>query len=265
MPKTTGKNPPIQPQEALKAAKNAEKGSVPKELQAIRAVVRAGLAVPDEFEKLAEIANVCRMCDLCENREHHAVFGSGNINARILLIGEGPGKNEDKAGLPYVGAAGKHLDRVLESVGFDRQRDFYISNMVKCHHRGQRPTMKQMDACAPYLGEQIQKIKPKIIILTGTSAMKGLLGVNTPITQIHGEWLEMEEGMKAMAVFHPSYLIYTEQFHDDSPLWLEWKADWAKAKRELDKIRKADGEERPVLSVPHVPEAPEIAGKAKKH
>lgn len=223
MGKTVNKRPARLPEPAM------------DEATAIAQTDAAPLDVEAKFARLAEIAQVCTMCDLSQNRMVHAVFGSGNIRARAMLIGEGPGKTEDKVGLPFVGSAGRHLDRVLENVGLDRQRDLYITNMVKCHHRGQRPTAGEMKACSPYLETQIRHIRPKILILTGASAMKGLLGTTGKITDIHGTWLETPfEGTRAMAVFHPSFLIYTESLSGDNPLWQAWEADWRRIKEALD-------------------------------
>lgn len=175
------------------------------------------------------------MCDLSRNRTH-AVFGEGNPQAKAMLIGEGPGKAEDRTGRPYVGSAGKHLDRVMIRVGLDR-KDFYITNIVKCHHRGQKPTIAEMNACHPYIETQIRHIQPKLLVITGASAMKGLLGTASAITKVHGTLMETPyPGTKAIAVFHPSYLIYRETLSEDSPLWQVWEEDWRKIKKAMETL-----------------------------
>lgn len=204
-----------------------------REEAAIQRVVSSSLPVEEKFQKLGEIADHCTMCDLCHNRTH-AVFGEGNIHAKAMLAGEGPGKTEDLTGRPYVGSAGRHLDRVMIKVGLNR-KELYITNIVKCHHRGQKVTMEEINACHPYIQAQLDYIQPKLLILTGTSAMKGLLGISEPITKIHGVLMDTPyPGIQAISVFHPSYLIYRESLSEDSPLWQVWEEDWRKIKKAME-------------------------------
>ena len=204
-----------------------------KEALAIQNIVASSQSISEKFEHLSEIANVCTMCDLCHNRTN-AVFGEGNLNANAMLVGEGPGKTEDLTGRPYVGSAGRHLDRVMYKVGLSR-KDFYITNIVKCHHRGQKPTMEEMNACHSYIEAQIQHIQPKLLVVTGSSPLKGLLKISAPITKIHGTLMDTPyPGIKAIAVFHPSYFIYREALSDEDPLWKEWEEDWRKIKKAMD-------------------------------
>lgn len=210
----------------------------PSEILAIEKVERSSRSVEEKFQQLAKIANICTMCDLCHNRTH-AVFGEGDIHAKAMIVGEGPGTTEDRTGRPYVGSAGRHLDRVMVKVGLDR-KDFYITNIVKCHHRGQKPTLGEMNACHPYIEKQIEHIQPKLLVVTGTSPLKGLLGISAPITKIHGTLMETKfPGIKAIAVFHPSYLIYRESLSEDSPLWQTWEEDWQKIKKAVEVYQKA--------------------------
>ena len=102
----------------------------------------------------------------------------GNRNAQLFIIGEGPGKNEDETGLPFVGRAGKLLDQILESVGLDSNKDAYISNMVKCRPpENRKPSIDEVDSCNPWLKEQLRIVNPKITLLVGATALEGILGI----------------------------------------------------------------------------------------
>jgi uracil-DNA glycosylase len=180
-----------------------------------------------EFTSLADVeqaAKVCTRCTLCETRTH-VVFSDGNPNARLMIIGEGPGQNEDEQGVPFVGRAGQLLTQIIESVGFSRQNDVYICNIVKCRPPQNRvPLPEEADACKPYLMSQIQFVQPRIILLAGATALKGVLGIQTGITKIRGQWLDTPfQGAKAMAIFHPSYLLRNQSKAEGSPKWWMWQ------------------------------------------
>lgn len=139
-----------------------------------------------------------------------------------MIIGEGPGENEDLTGKPFVGKAGQLLDKILESVRLT-EADVFICNIVKCRPPGNRkPTQDEMDACRPYLMEQIRLVDPKIILLAGASAVQGLLADKTGISKIRGQWREWE-GRLCMPVFHPSYLLRNQSKAQGSPKWLMWQ------------------------------------------
>ena len=143
--------------------------------------------------------------------------------ASIMIIGEGPGQNEDEQGLPVVGRSGQLLEKILESVQFNSERDVYICNVVKCRPPDNRtPTPQEAEACKPYLLEQIRIVNPKIILLTGATAVKGLTGDKRGITKIRGQWLEWE-GYLCMPIFHPAYLLRNPSREPNSPKWLMWK------------------------------------------
>lgn len=176
----------------------------------------------DNLEPLAKHCNTCHRCQLGDTRTH-AVVGRGNPKAPIMIIGEAPGQNEDETGLPFVGKAGQLLEKILASVELDSERDIYISNMNKCRPPGNRkPTTEEVEACKPYLLEQIRLVNPKIILLTGATALKGLTGEKRGITKIRGEWIEWE-GHLCMPVFHPSYLLRNPSREKGSPKWLMWQ------------------------------------------
>ncbi len=157
------------------------------------------------WEELKAICGKCRNCSLCEQR-HHVVFGVGNEEAEVMLIGEGPGENEDLQGEPFVGAAGHLLDDMLEIIGLDRTQ-VYITNVVKCrppHNRD--PLSVEQDACIGYLRNQVALIRPKIIVCLGRIAAMRLIRPDFKITREHGQWTE-KGGVQMMAIYHPSALL----------------------------------------------------------
>ncbi|HEY9902163.1 MAG TPA: uracil-DNA glycosylase [Candidatus Sericytochromatia bacterium] len=189
----------------------------------------------DSIVPLAEHCNSCHRCDLGATRTH-AVVGRGNLQAPIMIIGEGPGQNEDETGLPFVGKAGQLLEKILEAVKLDSKADVYICNIVKCRPPGNRvPTADEIAACKPYLLEQIRMVDPKIILLTGATAVKGLIGDKRGITKIRGTWIEWE-GRLCMPILHPAYLLRNPSREQGGPKWLMWQ-DIQAVRAKLDEIR----------------------------
>ena len=185
--------------------------------------------------QMAEHCNRCHRCDLGNNRTH-AVIGRGNLQADVMIIGEGPGQNEDETGLPFVGKAGQLLEKILASVNLSSEQDIYIANAVKCRPPGNRvPTPQEIAACKPYLLEQIRMVDPKIILLTGATAVKSLTGDKRGITKIRGLWIEWE-GRLCMPIFHPAYLLRNQSKEQGSPKWLMWQ-DIQAVRAKLDEIR----------------------------
>ncbi|MBD3560589.1 uracil-DNA glycosylase, partial [Planktothrix sp. FACHB-1355] len=147
---------------------------------------------PGTYENLEQLANHCNQCHRCGlgNTRTHAVVGRGNPQAPITIVGEAPGQNEDETGLPFVGKAGQLLEKILAAVGLSSEKDVYICNIIKCRPPGNRvPTPDEIAACKPYLLEQIRLVNPKIILLTGATAVKGLTGDKRGITKIRGTWM----------------------------------------------------------------------------
>ncbi|HIJ50001.1 MAG TPA: uracil-DNA glycosylase [Nitrospinae bacterium] len=163
----------------------------------------------------------CTRCKLSQGRKN-IVFGSGNPQADLVFVGEGPGADEDEQGLPFVGRAGKKLTEIIEKgMNLDREKDTYICNIVKCRPPGNRdPEKEEIIACNPFLVEQLKAIKPKVVVALGKPAASTLLGRNVPITKERGTWHEYE-GFKLMLTLHPAYLLraYTienrKAVHDD--------------------------------------------------
>ena len=159
----------------------------------------------DSWENLKRDCAACRGCSLCETRRN-LVFGVGNEQAQIMLIGEGPGEQEDLQGVPFVGPAGKLLDDMLEMIDLDRQK-VYIANIVKCRPpRNRDPLNVEQEACRPWLDRQIALVNPRIIVCLGRIAAMALIREDFRITREHGQWFE-RDGRRLMATYHPSALL----------------------------------------------------------
>lgn len=171
-------------------------------------------------------AEKCNQCEL-SNERTNVVFNSGNPNANLMLIGEGPGQQEDEEGIPFIGRAGQLLTKILESVDIHRD-DIYIANTVKCRPPNNRtPHPKEMSACQNYLIRQIQLVQPKIICLLGAAALKAILGPTESISKIRGQWVTtqvnyMDDDLYIMPMFHPSYLLRHASKEKGAPKWLTW-------------------------------------------
>jgi uracil-DNA glycosylase len=176
----------------------------------------------ENMTELAQHCNQCHRCGLGDSRTH-AVVGRGNLKAAIMVVGEAPGQNEDETGLPFVGRSGQLLEKILASVNLSTDHDVYICNINKCRPPENRvPTAEEMAACLPYLLEQIRLVDPKIVLLTGATAVKGLTGDKRGITKIRGQWMEWQ-GRLCMPIFHPSYLLRNPSKETGSPKWLMWQ------------------------------------------
>lgn len=158
------------------------------------------------LSKLRESMDGCRACRLCEERRN-IVFGAGRADARVLLIGEGPGKNEDEQGEPFVGRAGALLDLMLDAVDLSRNENIYIANMVKCRPPGNRdPAPDEMEACLPFLREQVRILRPKIIVCLGRIAATRLISPDFKVTRQHGAFFEKNDVLM-MGTLHPAALL----------------------------------------------------------
>lgn len=162
----------------------------------------------DNWEQLEETAKECKKCKLCQNR-NNVVFGTGNRQASLMFIGEGPGADEDLQGTPFVGKAGKLMNMAFEAIGLKRE-EVYIANIVKCRPPGNRnPQDDEANACLDYLRNQVILVKPKIIVLLGSVALKNILGKEYGITASRGKWIE-RKGILYMPTWHPAALLRDE-------------------------------------------------------
>lgn len=162
----------------------------------------------DNWEDLEKSIIGCKKCKLCTNRTN-IVFGVGNKNSEIMFIGEGPGADEDAQGEPFVGKAGKLMNMAFEAIGLKRE-DVYIANIVKCRPPNNRnPEQDEAMACLNYLRNQVILVKPKIIVLLGSIALKNILGQEYGITASRGKWIE-KKGIEYMPTWHPAALLRDE-------------------------------------------------------
>ncbi len=160
------------------------------------------------WEELEKSIVDCQRCKLCKARQN-IVFGQGNRNAKIMFVGEGPGADEDLQGNPFVGRAGKLMDMAFELVGIKRD-EVYIANIIKCRPPANRnPEEDETVACMDYLRSQVMLIKPEIIVLLGSVALKNILGKEYGITASRGKWIE-RKGIKYMPTWHPAALLRDE-------------------------------------------------------
>ena len=148
----------------------------------------------------------CTKCDLCEGRTN-LVFGIGKKDADIMLIGEGPGENEDLQGQPFVGRSGQLLDKFLASVDLSRDKNVYIANMVKCRPpKNHDPKPEEQDMCINWLREQFKIIKPKIVVCVGRISAQKLIDKNFKVTQQHGQFID-KNGTLFMGTYHPAAIL----------------------------------------------------------
>jgi len=163
----------------------------------------------ERLNKLKKEMQLIKNCDLKKNAKN-LVFADGNINAKIMIIGEGPGANEDALGKPFVGRAGKLLDKMLEAIQLDRTK-VYISNVVNYRPpENRRPTQEEIERYLPYLKTHIEIINPKILLLLGSTALNTLIGNEVVISKARGKWIQKEIGKVKpwiIASFHPAFLM----------------------------------------------------------
>ena len=186
-------------------------------------------APPDgELAAIAGRIAGCTKCSLCRERTN-TVPGQGSPSPELMFVGEGPGADEDKQGLAFVGRAGKLLTKIIEAMGMTRD-EVFIANIVKCRPPGNRaPTPEEMESCLPYLREQIALLRPRVIVTLGATAAKGLLGTTQGITRLRGNWHSFE-GIDTMPTYHPAYLLRNPA--GKRPVWEDMQAVLARLGRE---------------------------------
>jgi len=169
----------------------------------------------ETLEDIRKDIGDCKRCRLCEQRTN-IVFGVGNSKTELMFVGEGPGRDEDKQGEPFVGRAGQLLNKIIEAMGMKRE-DVYIGNIVKCRPPENRaPLPDEVATCIPFLERQIAVIKPKIIVCLGSVAMQFLLRTERKISTVRGVWQEYQ-GIKVMPTYHPAFLLRNPNMK--RPVW----------------------------------------------
>ncbi|NTV49441.1 MAG: uracil-DNA glycosylase [Geobacteraceae bacterium] len=193
--------------------------AIPK--QSIESKMTEELNTPEIHETLEQIRKSlgpCQRCKLGATRKN-LVFGVGNPKARLVFVGEGPGADEDAQGEPFVGDAGKMLNRIIAAMELKRE-DVYICNVVKCRPPQNRPPESdEVSTCSPFLLRQLQSVKPEVIVALGTSAAQALLQTKIPISKMRGKFHDFH-GMPLMPTYHPSYLLRTGGNSDS--FWSVW-------------------------------------------
>jgi uracil-DNA glycosylase family 4 len=176
------------------------------------------------FNALRDRALVCVKCPHLAATRKNVVFGVGNIDAQLMFVGEAPGADEDAQGEPFVGAAGQLLTKIISATGLSRA-DVYIANILKCRpdtpgqtFGNRKPTPEEMATCIPYLHEQIDLIRPKVLVALGATAVEGLLGKTVGITKLRGNWQTYRD-TPLMPTFHPSFLLRPENAAKKREVW----------------------------------------------
>jgi DNA polymerase len=207
----------------LSGGVHRRRASLDFEAAEARAKARADIAAPrsgDSLEAIAEEVRACRACRLCEKRKQ-AVPGQGPASPLAMVVGEGPGAEEDASGLPFVGPAGQLLDKMLASIELSRESNCYIANVVKCRPPQNRdPSADEQEACLGYLRRQIALLKPAAILCAGRIAAGALLGSTEGVGRLRGLWREFE-GRPLLVTYHPSALLRDDSYK--RPAWEDLK------------------------------------------
>jgi DNA polymerase len=176
------------------------------------------------FAALRERALACVKCPHLASSRKNVAFGVGNIDAQLMFIGEAPGADEDEQGEPFVGKAGQLLTKIIQATGLTRA-DVYIANILKCRPDtpgqsagNRKPTSDEMATCIPYLHEQIDLIRPRVIVALGATAVEGLLGKTLGITKLRGTW-KTYRGTPLMPTYHPAYLLRNQAMNEKRKVW----------------------------------------------
>ena len=182
---------------------------------------------PSKLDRLAELkerVSVCTKCSHLASSRTQTVFGVGDPDAEVMFVGEAPGADEDAQGEPFVGRAGQLLTRIIKAMGFARE-EVYIANILKCRPdmpRGsfgnRAPTPTEMQTCRPYLMEQIDIIKPKVVVALGATAVEGLLGTRAPMRELRGRW-DSFNGTPLIITYHPAYLLRNQSPSEKRKVW----------------------------------------------
>jgi DNA polymerase len=178
----------------------------------------------EAFAELRTRVLACVKCGHLVAARKNVVFGVGNINAELMFVGEAPGVDEDEQGEPFVGKAGQLLTKIIQTMGLTRE-SVYIANILKCRPDtpgqsagNRKPTPEEMQTCIPYLHEQIDLIKPKVLVALGATAVEGLLGKTVGITRLRGQW-HTYRGIPLMPTYHPAYLLRNQAMSEKRRVW----------------------------------------------
>ena len=194
--------------------------------------------VTTAWDELKRRVSECRKCGLCETRTN-TVFGEGPVNdCRVVIVGEGPGADEDATGRPFVGKAGQLLTGILENGGGIPRSSLYIANTVKCRPPENRnPSRDEIWACIEHLEAQLLLLHPDVVVTLGNIPTQALLRTNQGITNLRGQWIDWR-GIKLFPMFHPSYLLRNDSRAKGSPKDLTWQ-DVKSLKAKIDELQRS--------------------------
>ncbi|MGA2786890.1 MAG: uracil-DNA glycosylase [Verrucomicrobiota bacterium] len=198
--------------------------TLPGETQSAIANPQSPIEKAAAFAALRERALACVKCPHLASSRKSVVFGVGSIDAQLMFVGEAPGADEDEQGEPFVGKAGQLLTKIIQATGLGRA-DVYIANILKCRPDtpgqsagNRKPTSDEMATCIPYLHEQIDLIRPRVIVALGATAVEGLLGKTLGITKLRGTW-KTYRGTPLMPTYHPAYLLRNQAMSEKRKVW----------------------------------------------
>jgi DNA polymerase len=218
--------PPVasKPVEIKPAAPKEFLLSSPSEAPQVAASALSPEAKTSAFAELRQRALACVKCAHLASSRKNVVFGVGSIDAQLMFVGEAPGMDEDEQGEPFVGKAGQLLTKIIQTTGLQRG-DVYIANILKCRPDtpgqsagNRKPTPEEMNTCIPYLHEQIDLIRPKVLVALGATAVEGLLGKTVGITRLRGNW-QTYRGIPLMPTYHPAYLLRNQALAEKRRVW----------------------------------------------
>jgi DNA polymerase len=198
--------------------------ALPMETQSQIANPKSPVEKSAAFAELQKRALACVKCPHLASSRKNVVFGVGSLDAQLMFVGEAPGADEDEQGEPFVGKAGQLLTKIISATGLSRA-DVYIANILKCRpdtpgetSGNRKPTPEEMQTCIPYLHEQIDLIRPKVIVALGATAVEGLLGKTLGITKLRGHW-QTYRGTPLMPTYHPAYLLRNQAMSEKRRVW----------------------------------------------
>jgi len=216
--------PPTQSAITAPAAEQANLLALPGETVPSQAPPLDPQAKAAAFAALRERALACVKCPHLASSRKTVVFGVGSIDAQLMFVGEAPGADEDEQGEPFIGKAGQLLTKIIQATGLQRA-DVYIGNILKCRPDtpgqsagNRKPTTDEMATCIPYLHEQIDLIRPKVLVALGATAVEGLLGKTIGITKLRGTW-KTYRGIPLMPTYHPAYLLRNQAMSEKRKVW----------------------------------------------
>ena len=218
---------PAVSRQEFKSTPAVENFSSPTQWENTTPTPKISIGMTEKQAAITELKNRAMVCVKCPNlaaSRKNVVFGVGDIESPLMFVGEAPGADEDEQGEPFVGKAGELLTRIIQTMGFSRET-IYIANVLKCRpdmpaeeSGNRKPTTDEMKTCLPYLLEQIDIIKPRVIVALGATAVEGLFGKPMPITKLRGNWQTFRD-TPVMPTFHPAYLLRNQALSEKRKVW----------------------------------------------